>query len=272
MSAFQPNKFQPIWRYIQKDITILSLVVGSSRKSESLFIFLIFVPLLVSFVRQHGQHICSTWQKLLHLFPHAGQQPAGAQQLLYLFLSTGQQLTKAAEQQLAKLAAPLQPLGQLLQTTNHTAPSLYAAVHAWQQHGMEKLNLLDSSSMVCTIPQSWTAPTTHHLQQLLRSWKRQHLLGNPLPRHLQLPKLLDSSIHSLPFQQIQAGSKDKKGGESKGGDHPEIRKIKGESGEKKNKEGDWAETFGGQQGHGRVFNTKFSKDLHVWLKLSLGFW
>jgi hypothetical protein len=31
------------------------------------------------------------------------------------------------------------------------------------------------------------------------------------------------------------------------------------------------EIFGGQQGHGRVFNTKFSKDLHVWLKLSLGF-
>jgi hypothetical protein len=56
MSTFQPNKFQPIWRYIQKDITILSLVVGSSRKSEILFIFLIFVPLLVSFVRQHGQH------------------------------------------------------------------------------------------------------------------------------------------------------------------------------------------------------------------------
>jgi hypothetical protein len=82
MSTFQPNKFQPIWRYIQKDITILSLVIGSSRKSEILFIFLIFVPLLVSFVRQHGQHICSTWQKLLHLFPHAGQQPAGAQQLL----------------------------------------------------------------------------------------------------------------------------------------------------------------------------------------------
>jgi hypothetical protein len=35
MSTFQPNKFQPIWRYIQKDITILSLVVGSSRKSEN---------------------------------------------------------------------------------------------------------------------------------------------------------------------------------------------------------------------------------------------
>jgi hypothetical protein len=156
MSTFQPNKFQPIWRYIQKDITILSFVVGSSQKSEILFIFLIFVPLLVSFVRQHGQHTYNT-------------PPAAAP---YLFLSTGQQLTKAAEQQLAKLAAPLQPLGQLLQllqTTNNTAPSLYAAVHAWQQHGMEKLNLLDSSSMVYTIPQSWTAPTTHHLQQLLRS-------------------------------------------------------------------------------------------------------
>jgi hypothetical protein len=69
MSTFQPNKFQPIWRYIQKDITILSLVVGSSRKSEILFIFLIFVPLLVSFVKQHGQHLslksplaCPTFQ------------------------------------------------------------------------------------------------------------------------------------------------------------------------------------------------------------------
>jgi hypothetical protein len=29
--------------------------------------------------------------------------------------------------------------------------------------------------------------------------------------------------------------------------------------------------FGGQQGDGRLFNSKFSKDLHVWLKLSLGF-
>jgi hypothetical protein len=74
MSVFQPNKFQPIWRYIQKDITILSLVVGSSRKSEILFIFLIFVPLLVSFVRQHGQHTCSTLhlQQLLHM--KGGQQ------------------------------------------------------------------------------------------------------------------------------------------------------------------------------------------------------
>lgn len=43
MSAFQPNKFHHVWRYIQKDIAVLILVIGSSRKSESLSISLIFL-------------------------------------------------------------------------------------------------------------------------------------------------------------------------------------------------------------------------------------
>jgi hypothetical protein len=54
----------------------------------------------------------------------------------------------------------------------------------------------------------------------------------------------------------QAGSKDKK-------ERGELV-PKGESGKKKNREGDWARgALGGQQGGGRVFNTKFSKALHA---------
>jgi hypothetical protein len=63
-----------------------------------------------------------------------------------------------------RLAAHLQLLRQLLQTTNHTAPSLYAAVHAWQhihvtctilqsswQH-LQRAETLMNSSMGCTCP------------------------------------------------------------------------------------------------------------------------
>jgi len=65
MSAFQPNKFQPVWRYIQKDMAILILVVGSSRKSRSLSISLIlfFLPHSLS-PQSWAAHLFSPGQHL----------------------------------------------------------------------------------------------------------------------------------------------------------------------------------------------------------------
>jgi hypothetical protein len=65
MSAFQPNKFQPVWRYIQKDMAVLILVVGSSRKFRSLsisFILFFFAPFLVS--AKLGSTFVFTWTAL----------------------------------------------------------------------------------------------------------------------------------------------------------------------------------------------------------------
>jgi len=147
---------------------------------------------------------------------------------------------------------------------------------------MEKLELLDSSTPFstpapATPERDSTCWTTHHLQQLLRSWKGQHLLGNPLPRHLQQFQAPRTAVHvraagtkdsqaawaarfSPSWQQGQKGRRELvQRGET-------IQKIRGGKREKKGEEFEqhyWAETFGGQQGDGRVFNTKFSKALHA---------
>jgi hypothetical protein len=54
-------------------------------------------------------------------------------------------------------------------------------------------------------------------------------------------------------------AKTKREEKAKGEIHPQIRKIKG--GSSSNIIGQ--KIFGGQQGDGRVFNTKFSKALHA---------
>jgi hypothetical protein len=280
MSAFQPNKFQPIWRYIQKDITILSLVVGSSRKSEILFIFLIFVPFLVFIVRQPS----STSPSCLPL----RVPPSKTMQHIHVTCSSCS--TCSTWTAWTAWAAP-SPSQQQLQAAMHacftckTAAPLYTK-HQGQQHGMEKLNLLDSSSMVCTIPQSWTAPATLHLACSTLSHSSSCTFSSQLdssfsslPRLLQQPaaagQLLDNSFSSCSFWQHlqgaeplldssmgctcpphqqhlqgssmgrhstggtapilsfpQAGSKDKRGGESLKKEKT-IRKIRRKRGEKK---------------------------------------
>jgi len=82
---------------------------------------------------------------------------------------------------------------------------------------MEKLNLLDSSSMVCTIPQSWTALATLHLacSTLLHSSSctfssQLDSSFSSLPRLLQQPaaagQLLDNSFSSCSFLQHLQGA------------------------------------------------------------------
>lgn len=70
MSAFQRNNFQPVWRCVEKDMAVLILVVGSSRKSGNLSISLIlfyFVLFLVS-------PSCTWRTKLDSTYLHNGQQ------------------------------------------------------------------------------------------------------------------------------------------------------------------------------------------------------
>jgi hypothetical protein len=191
MSAFQPNKFQPIWRYIQKDITILSLVVGSSRKSEILFIFLIFVPFLVFIVRQPSstspsclplcvspsktmQHIhvtcssCSNLQLLQHLqhldsmdsmgstFPQPAAAPSSNARLFHLQDSSST-LHKAPRA--ATWNGKAEPAGQ-------------------QQHGLHNSPKLDST---CNTPPCLQHTFAQQLLHLFLSTGQQLLLTTTPP-------------------------------------------------------------------------------------------
>jgi hypothetical protein len=60
MSAFQRNKFQPVWRCIEKDMAVLILVVGASRKSETISLKLL-------------THSLSPQSMGCTIFLHAGQ-------------------------------------------------------------------------------------------------------------------------------------------------------------------------------------------------------
>jgi hypothetical protein len=141
MSAFQPNKFQPIWRYIQKDITILSSM-GSTSAARG--------------------------RSSLHLFPHAGQQPAGAQQLL-TFSSQLDSNFSSSPRHLQHL-----PSGQQHQDTRTAAATIStppAAPRApiWTATSRHKdssfsssprhlaPNLLDSSTFIQNNCSKWTA-------------------------------------------------------------------------------------------------------------------
>jgi hypothetical protein len=122
---------------------------------------------------------------------------------------------------------------------------------------------LDSSCSSCKGQQQPILASPH-----TAAWRQEHML-------LTAAAKAAGQQHPLtPFSANPSWQQGQKGGESKGGDHPEIRKIKERI--RRRTRGEFqhhfsGEIFGGQQGHGRVFNTKFSKDLHVWLKLSLGF-
>jgi hypothetical protein len=122
MSAFQRNKFQPVWRCIEKDMAVLILVVGASRKSETVSLNF-FVPFLVS--PKHG----------LHDFPQAGS-----------FLHAGQQL-------FSRPAAPprhLAPTGQ----HGHHMGITWTATCSFSKHTPR----LDSSwTATCSIFCTWTA-------------------------------------------------------------------------------------------------------------------
>jgi hypothetical protein len=187
MSAFQPNKCQPIWRYTQKDITILSSMGSTSaaRGRSSCT----FSPMLDSSLHVHSSSN--------HPFPHAGQQPAGAQQLL-TFSSQLDSSFSSSPRHLQHL-----PSGQQYQDTRTAAsPHLHATC------------------------------STSHLDSNIKTWGQQLLLISTPPgtkpagqqhfhsKQLQqvdstLPQMLDSNItweHAclLPFPNRQ--NEDKKGG------------------------------------------------------------
>jgi hypothetical protein len=168
---------------------------------------------------------------------------------------------------------------------------------AWQQPP----NLLDSSSMVYTIPQSWTALAALHLACNTLSHSSSCTFSSQLdssfsspPSLLQQPaaagQLLDNSFSSCSFWQHLQGAEplldnsmgctcpphqqhlqgSSMGRHSTAGtapilSFPQAGSEENKRGEKRRSSGSimGQKIFAGQQGDGRVFNTKFSKALHA---------
>jgi hypothetical protein len=161
-----------------------------------------------------------------------------------------------------------------LQLLDNTLDNSFSSCSFWQHlQGAEPL--LDSS-MGCTCP-----PHQQHLQGSRMG--RHSTAGTSTHPRLAAPSphgsleagthAADSSCqscwtaastHSLfSKSKLAARTKGNQRACSKGGDHSENQGRKEREKGEEFEQHYWAETFGGQQGDGRVFNTKLSKALHA---------
>jgi hypothetical protein len=167
MSAFQPNKFQPIWRYIQKDMAVLILVVGSSRKSRSLSISLIFVvPFLLS--PSWAAALPKNLHRSISLLPKQQHMSFSRAEQQYLVMGRpspfGQQPTQGATKQhihvTCSSCSNLQLLDSILQHLDSSICSTSPRLAALPPSLDSILQHLDSTLQHLT---AWTATPAAHL-------------------------------------------------------------------------------------------------------------
>jgi hypothetical protein len=155
MSAFQPNKFQPVWRYIQKDMAVLILVVGSSRKSGSLSISLIFLSHSLSpqswaaRLFSHGQHVVGSiraWSAL-----HFIQDNRSSTKLDHVPTKTWTAAVHAWQQH--SLSMLVSPAGQQLSNPRNTLPAAKTTRGQPGQQHMLAATKKEGTRMLASYPQ-----------------------------------------------------------------------------------------------------------------------